>query len=110
MSGGDEAGAACCGICCLCGFSALSSWCNLNAYGGRGGRNLSGCCGSCCNNSFNEDSMDRWDKDKAALRTEKSEPAPTEPMTVPPMSMPVPQHTGSPPPSTSPPVVANVKS
>ncbi|KAJ7481537.1 hypothetical protein FB451DRAFT_1394185 [Mycena latifolia] len=83
MSAGEEAGAACCGICCLCGFSAISSWCDQTAYGGRGGRRINGCCGSCCNKSFNEDSMDRWDQDKAKLRTEKSQPGPSEPMKIP---------------------------
>ncbi|KAJ6613566.1 hypothetical protein B0H10DRAFT_2436371 [Mycena sp. CBHHK59/15] len=82
MSAGEDIGAACCGLCCLCGFSALSTWCDQNAFGGRGGRGT-GCCGSCCSKSFNEDSMDKWDKDKARLRTEKSQPAPSEPMRIP---------------------------
>ncbi|KAJ6588377.1 hypothetical protein B0H19DRAFT_1248047 [Mycena capillaripes] len=82
MSGaGEDAAAACCGLCCLCGTGALGTWCNMNAFGGRGGRSV-GCCGSCCNKSFNEDSMDKWEKDRANLR-EKSQPAPTEPMTIP---------------------------
>jgi len=79
MSGVDDAGAACCGICLLCGFGALGSWCNGQAFGGRGG---AGCCGSCCKKSFDEDSMDRWDKDKAKLRTEKAQPDATEPMLI----------------------------
>ncbi|KAJ7865262.1 hypothetical protein B0H13DRAFT_2670955 [Mycena leptocephala] len=99
MSGADEAGAACCGICCLCGFSALSSWCNGTAFGNRGGRNIAGCCGPCCNRSFNEDSMDRWDKDKAKLRTEMSQPSPSEPMAIP-------SSTEHPPPSATYPIVA----
>ncbi|KAJ7337353.1 hypothetical protein DFH08DRAFT_964353 [Mycena albidolilacea] len=78
----DEAGAACCGICLLCGFGALSTWCNMNAFGGRGGRHT-GCCGRCCNDSFNEDSMDRWDKDRAELR-ETAQPEGTAPMAIPP--------------------------
>ncbi|KAJ7075113.1 hypothetical protein B0H15DRAFT_867908 [Mycena belliarum] len=97
MNGGEEAGAACCGICCLCGFSALSSWCNMGSYGGRGGRRLNGCCGSCCNDSFNEDSMDRWDKDKANLRTETSQPAPSE-------SMKITQPSAEPVPTSTPPL------
>ncbi|KAJ7253062.1 hypothetical protein B0H12DRAFT_602972 [Mycena haematopus] len=83
MSGADEAGAVCCGICLLCGFGALSNWCNTGSCGGRGGRHIAGCCGSCCDRSFNDDSMDRWDKDKAKLRTEKAQPEPTEPMSLP---------------------------
>ncbi|KAJ6463917.1 hypothetical protein C8R45DRAFT_503348 [Mycena sanguinolenta] len=83
----DEAGAACCGICftersfvVLCGFGALSNWCNTGSCGGRGGRHIRGCCGWCCDRSFNDDSMDKWDKDKAELRTEQAQPPPTEPM------------------------------
>ncbi|KAJ7625057.1 hypothetical protein DFH06DRAFT_96979 [Mycena polygramma] len=85
MSGaGDDAAAACCGICCLCGFGALSSWCNTSAFGaGRGGGSQPGCCGSCCNKSFNEDSMDKWDKDRAELRAENQQPEASRPMSIP---------------------------
>ncbi|KAJ6591054.1 hypothetical protein DFH09DRAFT_1073816 [Mycena vulgaris] len=92
MSAGEDVGAACCGICCICGFSALENWCNLNAYGGRGGRGINGCCGSCCNKSFNDDSMDKWDKDREQIR-EKSQPAPSEPMKIPSSTQPSPEHT-----------------
>ncbi|KAJ7028723.1 hypothetical protein C8F04DRAFT_1398774 [Mycena alexandri] len=81
MSAGDEVGACCCGCCVLLGFSALSTWCNGGVRGG-GSRGLAGCC-PCFNQSFNEDSMDRWDKDKAKLRTETSQPGLSGPMTIP---------------------------
>ncbi|KAK7042429.1 hypothetical protein R3P38DRAFT_316227 [Favolaschia claudopus] len=86
MSGEDAAG-ACCGICLLCGFGALTNWCNTTACGGRGGSGgpSTGCCGSCCSKSFNEDSMDRWDKDRAEIRETKpaeEQPTPTEPMSI----------------------------
>ncbi|KAJ7216634.1 hypothetical protein GGX14DRAFT_442251 [Mycena pura] len=97
---GEDAAAACCGICCLCGFSALASWCNGNAYGARGGR-TAGCCGPCCSKSFNEDSMDKWEKDLVKLRTEPGgateQPVPSQPMTVP---------SSTPPASTHPPAAA----
>ncbi|KAJ7130228.1 hypothetical protein C8R44DRAFT_731783 [Mycena epipterygia] len=109
MSAPDDAAAACCGLCCFCGFGALESWCDLNAYGGRGGRHITGCCGSCCNRSFNEDSMDRWDKDKAQLR---EKPADSQPEPSPPMSIPAPPSSTEPSPAsanpTSPPA-AHVK-
>ncbi|KAJ7756951.1 hypothetical protein B0H16DRAFT_1721423 [Mycena metata] len=76
MSAGDEIGACCCGLCLLCGVGVLSTWCN-GGVRGRGGR---GC--PCFNQSSNEDSMDRWDKDKAKLRTETSQPGLTGPMTI----------------------------
>ncbi|KAJ7628453.1 hypothetical protein FB45DRAFT_1004060 [Roridomyces roridus] len=81
MSAEDEVAAACCGLCCLCSYAGLNTWCNQSALGGRGGRGVAGCCGSCCNKSFNEDSMDKWDKDRAELR--QAEPKATEPMTIP---------------------------
>ncbi|KAF7366689.1 hypothetical protein MSAN_00927000 [Mycena sanguinolenta] len=79
MSGADEAGAACCGLCLLCGFGALSNWCNTGSCSGRGGRHIAGCCGWCCDRSFDED---KWERDKAELRTEQAQPAPTEPMSL----------------------------
>ncbi|KAJ7291217.1 hypothetical protein C8J57DRAFT_1271842 [Mycena rebaudengoi] len=79
----EDAAGACCGLCCVGAFSALASWCNLNPYGIRGnGGSSTGCCGSCCSKSFNEDSMDKWDKDRAALRVEKSQPTASEPMKI----------------------------
>ncbi|KAJ7178010.1 hypothetical protein C8R46DRAFT_1212733 [Mycena filopes] len=80
MSAGDDVAAACCGICCVCGFGALASWCNGGAVG-RGGRTVN-CC-PCFGESFNEDSMDRWDKDKAELREKTSQPGPSDPMSIP---------------------------
>ncbi|CAK5278346.1 unnamed protein product [Mycena citricolor] len=83
MSGADDVAGACCGLCCLCGYGGLATWCNGAGLGGRGGR---GCCGSCCGRSFNDDSMDRWDKDMARLRTDKpetSQPAAASPMALP---------------------------
>ncbi|KAJ6570902.1 hypothetical protein DFH09DRAFT_1362528 [Mycena vulgaris] len=93
MSAGEEAGAACCGLCAICGFSALSNWCNLHAYGGNS--KINGCCGSCCNKSFNDDSTDKWANDKAQARTERSQPAPSEPMKIPSSTEPSPEHATS---------------
>ncbi|KAJ7836682.1 hypothetical protein B0H14DRAFT_3460578 [Mycena olivaceomarginata] len=79
---GADAGAGCCGICSIFVFSALEPWCNTKAFGGGGSNRLAGCCGSCCNKSFNEDSIDKWDK--GALQPETStQPAPAEPMKIP---------------------------
>ncbi|KAJ7832290.1 hypothetical protein B0H13DRAFT_1654265, partial [Mycena leptocephala] len=77
----------------------LEPWCNTKAYGGSGGNHIAGCCGSCCNKSFNEDSMDKWDK--AGVQTEKSQPGPSEPMKIP-----APSSTEPPASATSPTVPA----
>ncbi|KAF8196294.1 hypothetical protein K438DRAFT_1760458 [Mycena galopus ATCC 62051] len=73
-----EADAGCCGCCAICIYSALEPWCNTKAFGGGDSNHQAGCCGWCCNKSFNEDSMDKWDK--APQKENTQQPGPSEPM------------------------------
>ncbi|KAJ7258054.1 hypothetical protein B0H12DRAFT_1322647 [Mycena haematopus] len=79
MSANEAEAAA--GICAICVISAFQPWCNTKAFGGNSGNHLAGCCGSCCNKSFNEDSLDKWDKERPE-KTNSQQPGPSAPMEV----------------------------
>ncbi|THU97623.1 hypothetical protein K435DRAFT_796328 [Dendrothele bispora CBS 962.96] len=70
-----DAGAACCGLCCVGLFGALSSFCSTKAFGtmGCGGSSGQGCCGSCCKESFDADNFDEVvKKDMEKTRAKES--------------------------------------
>ncbi|KAK7461104.1 hypothetical protein VKT23_009031 [Stygiomarasmius scandens] len=86
-----DAGAACCGLCCVGIFGALSSYCSTVSLGaiGCGGKSGTGCCGSCCKESFDADNFDEVvkkdmektrAKDSASKDEQTQQPQPTPDM------------------------------
>ncbi|KAH7928330.1 hypothetical protein BV22DRAFT_1030820 [Leucogyrophana mollusca] len=74
MSAADSCLGALCGGCCLVLGSALTTWCNLNAFGANVNCcSQRGCCGCCCQSSFDDDNFDEQMK-REMERTQQDRP------------------------------------
>ncbi|KAH7910917.1 hypothetical protein BJ138DRAFT_1179940 [Hygrophoropsis aurantiaca] len=73
MSGADDCIGGICGGCCLILGSALTTWCNLHAFGSDTSCWGQGCCNSCFKKSFDEDNFDEQMK-KEMERTRQDPP------------------------------------